>query len=123
MFRDTSLLLGVWLRQRGLGPNLSQGGFGAFEAMAMMALLLQGGGSKGQPYFPPGFTHYQLFKAFLNFIATRDLIRSPMFLEFDQHNQEKHLPESAPIFFDGNRNHNVLFKMSVWSYKRVSVHI
>lgn len=119
-FRDASLLLAVWLRQRGLGSNLSQGGFGTFEATAIMAVLLQEGGPKGQPYFPPSFAHHQLFKAFLNFLTTRDLLKNPMFLGVHQPERIGYPLKEVPVLFDGPREHNLLFRMSSWSYRRVS---
>lgn len=114
-YQDACLLGRVWLRQRGLGGRIRSGGFGNFEWAAMIALLLRGGGPRNMPAFSPGYSSYQLFKATLQYISTKDLSRTPEVIcgeKFD-------LPKSdgVPMFFDAPRSLNILFKMTPWSYR------
>ena len=121
-FQGASTLLTLWLRQRGFGSDLSRGGFGAFESSLIMALLLQTRGQRRQSIFKKGFDHNQLFKAFIFLLRTRDLVRSPMILDGEQlgTGTDQALVDT-PIFLDGKRGLNLLFKMSPWSYKQVRV--
>ena len=109
----------VWLRQRGFETGILKGGFGAFEVACMIALLLQRGGPKGRPLFSPGYNSYQLFKAFLQFLTARDLVKLPLILGEAYDYSDKDFNSSTPVFFDSARGLNVLWKMSTWSYKRV----
>ncbi|KAI9752797.1 MAG: hypothetical protein M4579_005472 [Chaenotheca gracillima] len=115
-FQDACLLGRIWLRQRGFGSNLSKGGCGHFEWAAMVAMLLQGGGYQGKSVLSSGYSSYQLFKATLNFLATRDLESSPLL--FQSHDTK--IPKSGgPYFVDGTKGINVLFKMSSWAYRKL----
>ena len=116
-YKGACLLGRIWLRQRGLGTGLAGGGFGHFELAAMMAVLLRGGGAEGKPVLSPGYSSYQLFKATLQFMATRDLAHSPLLF---QCNHSIPSNSDTPLFFDGPRGLNVLFKMTQWSYAMVS---
>ena len=115
-FGDACLLGSLWLRQRGFGTALTKGGFGQFEWACMIALLMQSGGAKGRPILSSGYSSYQLFKAALQFLSTRDLILEPLFIHSNGLVLEN---KTKPLLFDGIRGHNVLFKMSPWSYKMV----
>jgi len=112
-FTDACVLGSVWLRQRGLGTGLSNGGFGSFEWSCTVALLMQGGGLKGKPVLSRGYNSYQLFKATLQYISTKDLIASPVFVHSDGTSA---IIKNEPALFDGGRGMNVLFKMTPWSY-------
>lgn len=107
-FSDACQLGSVWLRQRGLGRE-----FGSFEWACTMALLLQGGGSKGKPILSRGYDSYQLFKAMLQFLSFRDLIASPVLVHSDNITL---VDRDGPTLFDGKRGMNILFKMTPWSY-------
>ena len=107
-FSDACQLGSVWLRQRGLGRE-----FGPFEWACTMALLMQGGGTKGKPILSRGYDSNQLFKATLQYLSLRDLVASPVFVRSDSITLIDH---DRPMLFDGQRGMNVLFKMTPWSY-------
>ncbi|KAI9847887.1 MAG: hypothetical protein M1838_000695 [Thelocarpon superellum] len=112
-YADACLLGRVWLRQRGLTSTMTGGGFGHFEWATLMALLLRGGGRHGRAVLSPGYSSYQLFKATLQLIATRDLTREPLVFQGGDHS----VPSTAlPQVYDGPRGMNILFRMSRWSY-------
>ena len=119
-FRDACLLGSIWLRQRGYGGSLGNGGFGQFELACMTALLMQSGDAKGRPVLSSSYSSYQLFKAVLQFLSTRDLIVDPLCI---QSNGLRLVDAAKPVFFDGLRGHNILFKMTTWSYKMVGSRI
>jgi len=116
-FRDACLLGRVWLGQRGLSSAISDGGFGNFEFIATMAVLLHTGGSTGGAALSPGYSSYQLFKATLQYLSAKNLSNQPAVLEAPGIRLES--MDGCPIFFDGARSHNILFKMTSWSYKHV----
>ena len=111
---DACVLGRVWLRQRGFGSALADGGFGHFEWAALTALLLQGGGPKGHTVLSPGYSSYQLFKGVIQYIATSKLVTNPMFFQANEVSISK---TRLPVFYDGPRGHNILFKMSASSYE------
>ena len=118
-FQNACILGATWLRQRGLGTGIRQGGFGAFELAAMISLLLQTG-PKEKPILSVGYSSYQLFKALLQFLVSRDLAHEPLLL-FVDHTKYSGLPRSdTPLLFDGKRSMNLLYKMSSWSYNEVN---
>ena len=107
-FLNACQLGSVWLQQRGLGRE-----YGPFEWACTMALLMQGGGTKGKPVLLRGYDSHQLFKATLQYLSLRDLVASPVFVNFDKFTPVNH---NAPMLFDGQRGMNILFKMTPWSY-------
>lgn len=116
-FKDACILGNVWLHQRGFGAGIRSGGFGPFEWACILALLMQGGGSRGQPLLSKGYNKIQLFRAVLHFLHTRDLVTNPLIL------QAVHIDlaqVSAPVIFDGSRGVNILFKVTKWSYRMVA---
>jgi U3 small nucleolar RNA-associated protein 22 len=115
-FLDACILGRTWLRQRGFSSHIENGGVGNFEWSIITALLLKGGGPKNTPLFSHGYSSYQLFKAVLQVLATRDLAKDPAIINGDS---VIHIPRGngIPYFLDGERNHNILFKMTPWSYK------
>jgi U3 small nucleolar RNA-associated protein 22 len=115
-YRDACSLGRVWLKQRGLSSKIAEGGFGNFEWAVLMGLLLQGGGSKGMPVFSQGYSSYQLFKATLQYLATKDLIRNPHVIGNNDRTTNYKSTE-APVVFDFKRNHNILYRMTPWSYR------
>ncbi|KAF2144618.1 uncharacterized protein K452DRAFT_245617, partial [Aplosporella prunicola CBS 121167] len=114
-YKDACLLGQTWLRQRGFGSRICDGGFGNFEWAALVALLLQGGGPGGKPLFAAGYSSYQLFKGMLQFLASKDLSDQPQLYQA----QSIALPkeDGVPAFFDGPRGLNVLYKMTPWAYQ------
>lgn len=113
-FRDACILGRIWLRQRGFGSSISKGGFGHFEWAAVTALLLKGCGPKGHSVLSPGYSSYQMFKAVVQFLSTIDLASKPLVYEASSFESSK---SDMPIFFDGPRGQNILFKMTPWSYR------
>jgi len=113
-FTDSCLLGRVWLRQRGFSSLVSEGGFGNFEWAALTALLLKGGGPKGHNVLSPGYSSYQMFKAVIQFLAPSNLVNKPQVYEQPDLVLEK---SDVPIFYDGPRGQNILYKMTAWSYE------
>jgi U3 small nucleolar RNA-associated protein 22 len=115
-FLDACILGRTWLRQRGLSSHIESGGIGNFEWSIITALLLKGGGSKNMPLFSLGYSSYQLFKAVLQFLATKDLTKEPAIINGES---TMHIPKGngIPYFMDGESNHNILFRMTPWSYR------
>ncbi|KAL5116786.1 U3 snoRNP protein [Pleosporales sp. CAS-2024a] len=116
-FRDACVLGRVWLKQRRLGSKTRKGGFGNFEWATLMALLLQPDSGIGGQALSAGYSSYQLFKATLQFLARHDLAKKPFMVQAPNVTIPK--TEKTPVFFDGARSQNVLFKMTPWSYKRL----
>ncbi len=113
-FKDACILGSIWLKQRGFSSQVRQGGFGNFEWAALVALLLQPNQTTGAQPLSPGYSSYQLFKATLQFLARHDLSKKAVVLQ--AHNVTIPKGDSTPVFFDGPRGQNILFKMSQWSY-------
>lgn len=118
-FKDACTLGRIWLRQRGFGSRLRKGGFGNFEWAAIMALLLQPNPGAGTPPLSPGYSSYQLFKATLQFLARHDLSKKPF--AFQARDATFPRAKACPMFFDGPRGLNLLFKMTSWSYVRLQL--
>jgi U3 small nucleolar RNA-associated protein 22 len=116
-FKDACVLGRIWLQQRGFSSHLRKGGFGNFEWSALMAVLLQPNPGVGAPPLSQGYSSYQLFKATLQFLAKHNLSKVP----YSFQGRDVTFPKSGhtPIFFDGPRNMNVLFKMTPWSYSQL----
>lgn len=81
-----------------------------------MAILLGGGRPKGLPVLSKGYNSYQLFKATLQYLAATDLISKPFLVDSDEIGVKNN---KYPLFFDGKRGLNILFKMSRWAYEKV----
>jgi U3 small nucleolar RNA-associated protein 22 len=115
-FKDACILGRIWLRQRAFGGTISAGGFGHFEWATLTALLLQGGGPRGQSVLSPAYSSYQLFKAVIQYLSNTNFTADPVFFQAP----EVSVPSAnSPIFYDGPRGHNILFKMTPWSYARL----
>ncbi|CAD6503123.1 BgTH12-02792 [Blumeria graminis f. sp. triticale] len=112
-FCHACMLGRIWLSQRGFNSTIPGGGFGNFEWAALTSLLLKGGGPKSQPVLSHKYTSNQMFKALLQFLSANDFAKKP----FMYHTDEIILRNShKPIFFDGPREQNILYKMTPWSY-------
>jgi U3 small nucleolar RNA-associated protein 22 len=116
-FRDACVLGRIWLKQREFTSGVRNGGFGNFEWAALMALLLQPNPGSGAQSLSSGYSSYQLFKATLQFLATHSLCRLPY--KFQAPQAIFPMANTTPVFFDGPRNLNILFKMTAWSYARL----
>ncbi|KAI1411535.1 Nrap protein [Hypoxylon sp. FL1857] len=113
-FRDACVLGRIWLQQRGFSSKICDGGFGHFEWAVLMALLLQGGGRKGEAVLSPSLHSTQLFKATLQYLVTANLQKKIVIIGKDAPNQET-LRQSMPVLHDSARGINVLYKMTPWS--------
>lgn len=110
-FRDACVLGRIWLKQRGFGSAFQDGGFGGFEWNVLMALLLECGGPDGKPILSKSYSSYQLFKATVQFISRRDLVKPLLCFSADVQ-----FPHGRPVIYDGKRGTNLLYKMTPWSY-------
>ncbi|KAK6443652.1 U3 snoRNP protein [Oleoguttula sp. CCFEE 5521] len=113
-YRDACLMGGLWLDSRRLGSSISRGGFGNFEWGIVVALLLRGGGPNGKALLGPGYSSYQLFKATLQLLALQDLRKKPLVVGEAKLTLES---SGSPVIWDAERSHNVLYKMTDWSYQ------
>ncbi|TGO29578.1 hypothetical protein BPAE_0013g00290 [Botrytis paeoniae] len=113
-FKDACLLGRIWLRQRGFGSAISQGGLGHFEWATLTALLLKGGGPRGHSLLSPGYSSYQMFKAVVQYLSTTDLVKKPVLYEAPDLQIAK---SDTPVFYDGPRGVNILYKMTLFSYE------
>lgn len=114
-FLDGCLLGNTWLRQRGFRSSTSAGGFGNFEWTALVALLLEGGGPGGKSLVSEGYSSYQLFKATLQILATKDISKQALVLG-QVSDGPKSVGDGSPMLWDGGRKHNLLYKMCPWSF-------
>lgn len=115
-FGDACRLGAVWLYQRGFSTKLGEGGFGHFEWASLLALLLQGGGANGKSVLSKGYSNLQLFKATLQFLAAKDLVKNHLMIP----SAHEDIGEvRGPVLFDGQRGLNILFKMTEWSFQTV----
>ncbi|KAH7018291.1 nrap protein [Microdochium trichocladiopsis] len=113
-FADACLLGRTWLQQRGFGGSLAEGGFGHFEWAALIALLLQGGGRKGEAVLSVSLHSTQLFKATLQYLATANFLKKPVIIGGDAPDLDS-IRQTGPVLYDGVRNMNILYKMTPWS--------
>ena len=116
-FRDACRLGALWLRQRGFGSSISQGGFGELEMRLMLSLLTQGGGPKGRPLIFRRFDYYQILKSAFQLLASADLLQNPIVIGSKYPIQ--FASSDIPMFFDGLKAFNILFKMTRSSYLRL----
>lgn len=93
---------------------MSKGGIGHFEWATLTALLLKGGGVRGHSVLSPGYSSYQMFKAVMQFISSTDLAAQPLIYDCPEFMSTK---SDVPIVYDGHRGHNILYKMTEWSYR------
>ena len=81
-----------------------------------MSYLMKAGGAKGANVLAAGFSNYQLFKATLQFISSRDLRKDPLIFNAQSNSLP---PTDLPILMDAEHGVNLLFKMTPWSYNMV----
>lgn len=114
-FRDACLLGSTWLRQRGLSSSIHNGGFGNFELNILMALLLEDGAAGRRPILSERYSSYQLFKATLQYLTMKNASREALSFG-SEYDNVKPAGDGAPVLWDGTRGHNLLYKMTSWSY-------
>ncbi|KAI8627596.1 pre-rRNA processing protein utp22 [Xylariaceae sp. FL1651] len=112
-FKDACILGRIWLRQRGFGGDIADGGFGHFHWAVLMALLLQTGGRKGEPILSPSLHSSQLFKATLQYLASANLPKKPIVL--GPATDPDVIRQVGPVLYDAAREINILFNMTPWS--------
>ncbi|RYP27144.1 hypothetical protein DL768_011296 [Monosporascus sp. mg162] len=113
-FKDACMLGRIWLQQRGFGGGISEGGFGHFEWAVLVALLLQGGGRKGEAVLSTSLHSTQLFKGTLHFLSTANLQKKPVIIGGTPSDPES-IRQNGPLLYDTARELNILFKMTPWS--------
>ncbi|KAK9241016.1 Nrap protein [Lipomyces kononenkoae] len=118
-FKDAMKLGDIWLRQRGFDSSVAGGGFGPWELGLLMATLLQGGGARGSRILSKGFSNYQLFKATLKYISSNDFTESPVSISTEPLAFEMGVFGGGPVLVNNDINFNVLYRMSVSSYRRL----
>ncbi|KAK3942001.1 nucleolar protein 6 [Diplogelasinospora grovesii] len=111
-FKDACRLGRVWLQQRGFEGHGSDGGFGHFEWALILALLIQGGGSRGTAALSPQLNSTQLFRAMIQFLSVTDLSEKACVLGAGERPDLQEAVKSGPIIYDSARQLNVAFKMS-----------
>ncbi|KAK6465065.1 Nrap protein [Scheffersomyces coipomensis] len=120
-FKDACVLGRLWLKQRGFGSSINEGGFGHFEFAILMSALLNGGGLNGNKILLHGFSSYQLFKGLIKYLATMDL--NSGYLSFSsligESSSSKYNSDgfNVPTIFDKNTKLNILWKMTQASYQ------
>ncbi|KAK9370816.1 Nrap protein [Lipomyces kononenkoae] len=118
-FKDAMKLGEIWLRQRGFDSSVAGGGFGPWEWGVLMATLLQGGGARGSRILSNGFSNYQLFKATLNYMASNDFTENPVNISKEPLAFDMGAFGGGPVLVNNDINLNVLYRMSVPSYRRL----
>ncbi|KAL2135151.1 hypothetical protein VTI74DRAFT_9582 [Chaetomium olivicolor] len=113
-FKNACMLGRIWLQQRGFGGDVSHGGFGHFEWAVLLALLLQGGESKGHAALSASLSSTQLFKALIQFLSVTNFAEKPCVFGSAKPDLGSHI-ESGPIVYDSARQLNIAFKMGSWS--------
>ncbi|KAL2261289.1 hypothetical protein VTK26DRAFT_4480 [Humicola hyalothermophila] len=113
-FKNACMLGRIWLQQRGFGGDVSQGGFGHFEWAVLLALLLQGGESKGHAALSASLSSTQLFKALIQFLSVTNFAEKPCVFGPGKSELEGHI-DFGPIIWDSARQLNIAFKMGPWS--------
>ncbi|CAJ0827726.1 12110_t:CDS:10, partial [Entrophospora sp. SA101] len=89
-FVDACKLGKVWLQQRGFGTDDdgSNGFNGFIWTMLMAYLLTYGGGPNGGKRLSNGYSSYQLFKGTMDFLASHDFIKNPVFMNTSEKHEE-----------------------------------
>ncbi|SPQ24728.1 215f0399-e698-4099-963f-f3b6416b7bed [Thermothielavioides terrestris] len=117
-FKNACMLGRIWLQQRGFGGDIPQGGFGHFEWAVLLALLLQGGESKGHAALSASLSSTQLFKALIQFLSVTNFAEEPCVFGPGNGPGKSELAshlESGPILYDSAQQLNIAFKMGPWS--------
>ncbi|QIX00581.1 hypothetical protein AMS68_006098 [Peltaster fructicola] len=118
-YKDACSLGSTWLRQRGFRATSRKGGIASFEWSALLALLLTSGGPNGRAVLSERWDSMQLFKATLQFLATRDLVKQPVIIGDGTLLDSTSL--ELPIVWDAVRAHNIFHKLQIWSYKKLQI--
>ena len=113
-YKDACVLGRVWLQQRGFGSDVARGGFGHFEWAVLVALLLSGGGRKGEPILSKSLSSSQILKATIQYLAASNLQRKLVVIGPAPSDVDA-VRQSGPVLFDSARELNLLWKMTPWS--------
>lgn len=70
----------------------------------------------GSTVLAGGYSNYQLFKATLQFLASRDLIKNPLVVNGTSDGING---IDIPVVMDSELGLNIFFKTSPWAYKLV----
>lgn len=108
-FKDACILGRIWLQQRGLG----EAGFSHFEWAVLVALLLQGGGRKGDAILSSSMNATQIFKATIQYLALTNFQKKTVVIGSKA--SVEGLKQGGPVLYDAAREHNILFRVSAWS--------
>ncbi|KAL5606421.1 uncharacterized protein BROUX77_003614 [Berkeleyomyces rouxiae] len=125
-FSDACLLGRIWLKQRGFGSSVNDGGFGSFEWSLMLALLLKVGGNgkkakKGG--LSASLSSTELFKAAMQFLSAADFAKTAfVFGGAGKAGLVDEASEDGPVLYDPERQLNIAFKMSTWSAGLLRLH-
>lgn len=120
-FSKACVMATVWLRQRGFGTEIQNGGFGSFEAAVIIALLTPGDATDGRPLLCVNYGSFHIFENLLRFLALRDLSDQPLVIGGHVPDARTKFGKEIPTFFDAVRGLNLLFKMTSWSYQKVGL--
>ncbi|KAH8677499.1 Nrap protein [Xylariales sp. PMI_506] len=120
-YKDACILGRIWLNQRGLGGLITKGGFGHFEWSALMALLLEGGGKKGEAVLSASFSSTQLFRATIQFLATVDYVKGPVVIGSPKPDVQA-ITEVGAVIYDASRHLNLTYKMTASSAALLKQH-
>ncbi len=120
-FKNACILGRIWLQQRGFGGNVANGGFGHFEWAVLLALLLQGGESKGHAALSASLSATQLFKALVQFLSVTNFAEKPCVFGAGDPHLEAQI-ESGPVLYDSARQLNIAFKMGLSSASSLHQH-
>ncbi|CAG8433493.1 6277_t:CDS:10 [Diversispora eburnea] len=120
-FIDASKLAKVWITQRGFGDTF---GFNAFLWSMLMTYLFHEGGPNGGKKLLSGFSSYQLFKGTMDFLATHDFIKNPIFMNKSDKSEEfseKSFTENYEVVFvDDSGELNLFSGMTKANFKHVT---
>ena len=114
-FKDACILGRIWLRQRDMSGSVGKGGFGSFEWAAMLAVLLQD--HTGQGKISKKYNSFQLFMSMLYYLSAASPLENHGRSTATQDTKSSEMPK----FFDEQRQHNILYKMTSWSYRRLQM--
>ncbi|KAK3319911.1 Nrap protein [Cercophora scortea] len=120
-FKNACILGRVWLQQRGLGGDVSEGGFGHFEWAVLLAILLQGGDNGGHATLSTSLSSTQLFKAFIQFLSVTNFTEKPCVLGQGKGDIDPDA-DAGPVIYDSVRHLNIAFKMGSWSATLIHHH-
>ncbi|KAG4304633.1 hypothetical protein PORY_002026 [Pneumocystis oryctolagi] len=112
-FKDASILGKIWLKRRGFTSQKI--GFGSFEWNMIIIYHLK----HEENQFFRKYTSYHLFKMALQFLATRNLLEDPVYMDFKKDSVQ--LSKKKPYFFTFN-GLNILEKLSDFDFQLIQLY-